>query len=318
MLCRTGGHAVSTLEERTAVLEDRTDRLELLFERFMEQNAASLRSIEHAIEELKAEGARAREEAARARAEDRAEAARYRAEVARDREEAARAREEDRAEVARDREEAARAREEDRAEVARAREEAARARAEDRAEAARYRAEAARAREEAARNRAEDRAEAARDRKKMNRRWGELANKMGTVVQDIVAPSLRRIARDELGCGDERSFSVTMSRVRSDDPHRRREFDALYVGTQAVLLNETKSTALSEYAKDFVEFLKSGEFGLYFPEYRELPLVAVFSSLRLPDDVITYLTRNGIYAVSMGEETMQVRNRDAVSARNAR
>ena len=225
MLCRTGGHAVSTLEERTAVLEDRTDRLELLLERFM------------------------------------AEAARDRAEAARDRAEAARAREEDRAEVAR------------------------------------------------------DRAEAARDRKAMNRRWGQLANKMGTVVQDIVAPSLRRIARDELGCGDERSFSVTMSRVRSDDPHCRREFDALYVGTQAVLLNETKSTALSEYAKEFVEFLKSGEFGLYFPEYRELPLVAVFSSLRLPDDVITYLTRNGIYAVSMGEETMQVRNRDAVSAR---
>ena len=227
---------MSTLEARTAVVEDRIDRLELLFERLMEQNAASLRSIEHAIEELKAEAARDREEAARARVEDREEVARYRA-------------------------------------------------------------------------------EAARDRKAMNRRWGQLANKMGTVVQDIVAPSLRRIARDELGCGDERSFSVTMSRVRSDDPHCRREFDALYVGTQAVLLNETKSTALSEYAKEFVEFLKSGEFGLYFPEYRELPLVAVFSSLRLPDDVITYLTRNGIYAVSMGEETMQVRNRDAVSAR---
>ena len=232
MLYRTGGHTVSTLEERTAVPEDRTDRLELLFERFMEQNAAFRRRIEHASEDLKAEGARAREETAL-----------------------------------------------------------------NREEAARYRAEAA------------------RDRKEMNRRWGELANKMGTVVQDIVAPSLRRIARDELGCGDERSFSVTMSRVRSDDRHSRREFDALYVGTQAVLLNETKSTALSEYAKDFVEFLKSGEFGLYFPEYRELPLVAVFSSLRLPDDVITYLTRNGIYAVSMGEETMQVRNRDAVSAR---
>ena len=202
---------MSTLEARTAAVEDRTDRLELMFERLMEQNAASLRNIEHAIEELKAE--------------------------------------------------------------------------------------------------------AARDRKAMNRRWGELANKMGTVVQDIVAPSLRRIARDELGCGDERSFSVTMSRVRSDDPHYRREFDALYVGTRAVLINETKSTALSEYASKFVEFLRSGEFALYFPEYRELPLVAVFSSLRLPEDVITYLTRNGIYAVSMGEETMQVRNRDAVAAR---
>ena len=58
---------------------------------------------------------------------------------------------------------------------------------------------------EAARDRAEARAEAARDRKAMNRRWGELA-KMGTVVQDIVASSLRRIACEELGCGDERSF----------------------------------------------------------------------------------------------------------------
>ena len=45
-----------------------------------------------------------------------------------------------------------------------------------------------------------------------------------------------------------------MFRVRSDDPHYRREFDALYVGTQAVLLNETKSTALSEYASAFVRF----------------------------------------------------------------
>ena len=26
------------------------------------------------------------------------------------------------------------------------------------------------------------------DRKAMNKRWGELANKMGTVVEDLVAP----------------------------------------------------------------------------------------------------------------------------------
>ena len=46
----------------------------------------------------------------------------------------------------------------------------------------------------------------------------------------------------KLGCGDERSFSAPMFRVRSDDPHYRREFDALYVGTQAVLLNETSGS----------------------------------------------------------------------------
>ena len=123
------------------------------------------------------------------------------------------------------------------------------------------------------------------------------------------------MARDELGCGDERSFGVNISRTRSDDRHYRREFDAIYVGTRAVLLNETKSTALSEYASAFVGFLKSEQFALYFPEYRELPVVAVFSSLSLPNDLVTCLTRNRIYAVAMGEDTMQVLNRDAVHAR---
>ena len=179
--------------------------------------------------------------------------------------------------------------------------------------------EGARAREAADRAREEDRRAAdrarAEDRKEWNRRWGELANKMGTVVQDIVAPSLQRIARDELNCGEEQSFSVSVSRYRSDDRHYRREFDALYVGTRGVLLNETKSTAHSEYATRFVQFLKSGQFALYFPEYRDLTLVPVFSSLRLPDDLIPFLTKNGIYAVSMGEETMQVLNREAVAAR---
>ena len=41
-------------------------------------------------------------------------------------------------------------------------------------------------------------------------------------------------------------FFTFVSRVRSDDRRYRREFDAIYVGTKAVLLNETKSTALSE------------------------------------------------------------------------
>ena len=73
----------------------------------------------------------------------------------------------------------------------------------------------------------------------MNKRWGELANKMGTVVEDIVAPSVRRLARDVFNCGDMQYFGTRVSLKRSDDPSREREFDALYVGTRAVLLNQT-------------------------------------------------------------------------------
>ena len=108
----------------------------------------------------------------------------------------------------------------------------------------------------------------------MNKRWGELANKMGTVVEDIVAPSIRRLAREMFDCGELRQFWTRMSASRSDDPSRTREFDAL-------------------------------------------PIVAAFSSLSIPDDLVTYLTRRGIYAIAMGDEAMQVLNLDAVRSRRA-
>lgn len=159
---------------------------------------------------------------------------------------------------------------------------------------------------------AEMKAEAAEERRQMNKRWGELANKMGTLVEDIIAPSLRRMARQEFGCGEERFFAERLSRTRSDDPGRRREFDAFYVGEQAVLINETKSTARPEDAQAFVDFLAGNEFALYFPEYREMRVVPVFSSLHIPPELVTYLTRHGVYAVAMGEEALQVLNLDQV------
>ncbi len=180
-------------------------------------------------------------------------------------------------------------------------------------EGAREREAAAREREAAAR----EREEAARERKEMNKRWGELANSMGTVVEDIVAPSIRRLAREVFDCGGLQHFATRTARTRSDAPSHEREFDALYVGTQAVLLNETKASARPEYAGAFVRFLESGQFARYFPEYRELPIVPVFSSLSIPAELVTYLTRRGIYAVAMGDEAMQVLNLNEVRRRSA-
>ena len=162
---------------------------------------------------------------------------------------------------------------------------------------------------------AREREAAARERREMNERWGNLANKMGTLVEDIIAPSIRRLAREVFGCGDQRYFGTRVSVNRSDDPSREREFDALYVGARAVLLNETKSSPRSEHVQAFVQFLESGEFALYFPQYRELPIKPAFSSLSIPPDMVTYLTRRGIYAIAMGEEAMQVLNLDAVRSR---
>ena len=162
---------------------------------------------------------------------------------------------------------------------------------------------------------AREREDAARERKEMNKRWGELANKMGTVVEDIVAPSIRRLAHEVFDCGEQRFFGTRASVNRSDDPSREREFDALYVGARAVLLNQTKSTPRTADAGEFVQFLESGEFALYFPQFKELPIVPAFSSLSIPEDMVRYLTRRGIYAIAMGDEAMQVLNLEAVRNR---
>ena len=156
-------------------------------------------------------------------------------------------------------------------------------------------------REAATREREEDREAAARERREMNKRWGELANKMGTVVEDIVAPSVRRLARDEFGCGDLQFFSTRGTVTRSDDHSFTREFDALYVGARAVLLNEPKSSPRID-ARAFSEFLQSGDFARYFPQHRELPIVPAFTSLSIPESIVTYLTRRDIYALAMGDQ----------------
>jgi len=207
-------------------------------------------------------------------------------------------------------------------------------------EGAHHREEAERHREEAERERGEFREQTARTsqeaerdrqaireegecgrqamRREINKCRGDVANKLGTVVEDFVAPSIRRLAREVLNCGDQESFSIRTYRYRDNDRAREREFDALYVGTQAVLLNETKTTALADYCREFAEFLQAEEFVRYFPELAGKPIVPVFSSLSIPENIATYLTRQGIYAVAMGDDAMQVHNREAVRSRRTR
>lgn len=146
----------------------------------------------------------------------------------------------------------------------------------------------------------------------LRKQMGELGNRLGTIVEDMIVPSIRRIAREELNCGAEKLFLPRATATRADG--RRREFDALYVGEKAILLNESKATVRPEYAKEFVEFLHSGEFSQYFPEYLGKTVVPVFSSINIPDDTVTYLTKNKIYAVGMGDEEMAVLNKKEVDA----
>ncbi len=104
-----------------------------------------------------------------------------------------------------------------------------------------------------------------RDRKEINRRWGELANKMDTLVEDIFVPGLPEIARRHFGCED---FSVRRYRKVPGEPSKRRQFDIIAVCGERVIVVEVKSTPGDSYVEQFAAFVRSGEFFAFFPEYR--------------------------------------------------
>lgn len=72
----------------------------------------------------------------------------------------------------------------------------------------------------------------------MNRKWGELANKMGTIVEDIVAPNMATIAGKYFDI-DTLEFSAV--RIRKEHPQKKgvfKEFDALTIGGDRIFYNE--------------------------------------------------------------------------------
>jgi hypothetical protein len=149
--------------------------------------------------------------------------------------------------------------------------------------------------------------EAERDRKRMNKQWGELANKMGTLVEDIVAPNLPRVAAELLGCECPELFSLRVVRHLAGET---REYDALVVCPDAVLVNETKSKLLSAHVEPFLA--KLAERPRIFPDYAGRRVVGVLASLAVDAGVVALASRHGIAVMAMGDETMEVLNPEAV------
>ncbi|NUO08258.1 MAG: hypothetical protein HUU08_06185 [Candidatus Brocadia sp.] len=144
------------------------------------------------------------------------------------------------------------------------------------------------------------------DRKKMYKKWGEIANKMGTVAEDIVAPNIPRIAQEYFGCKELEFFGLRVHKRNVKDRSKSREFDIIAVGDDALIINETKSSPRVDYINEFSEVLK--EMYDYFPEYRGKKIIPIFSSLYIPDTVVTYLTKIKIYAKAMKDDAMELLN----------
>jgi hypothetical protein len=144
---------------------------------------------------------------------------------------------------------------------------------------------------------------AERDNRIMNKRWGEISNKMGTMVEDIVAPSIPRIVKERFNIEIVHSFIVRIKRVKG---LAEKEWDAIAVSADIVFLNSTKTTLKSHDVDGFLEDIKV--FRDYFPEYKDKGIIGVLASLYIDKSVIRHAEKNGLLVLGIGEEIMEILN----------
>lgn len=165
---------------------------------------------------------------------------------------------------------------------------------------------------EQAKQNQEQQVRADRERAELRRQLGEMSLKMGTMVEDMVAPDLPRILRQVTGLSEEVLIVVNV-RVRRLHPGQREngkrqmvEIDAIAEGGDYVLLNETKMTLRSEHITQFLATL--AEVRDYFPEIGDRQIIGAVSSLYLDASLVRYASRQGLLALAIGEGLMTLEN----------
>lgn len=147
------------------------------------------------------------------------------------------------------------------------------------------------------------RSEMRQSKRDLDKKWGELSNKLGTMAEDLVVPSIPRILKQVTGCTLEIEYSVV--RVRKSKP-KNQEFDVVAVCGDYVFINETKSTLLSEYIHNFYELMQT--IREYFPEFKGKQFIGFIASLYVEENLVWQGEKLGLVVIGFGEELMDVLN----------
>ncbi len=145
-------------------------------------------------------------------------------------------------------------------------------------------------------------------RREMNKKWGEVTNKLGTFAEDFVAPNIPRIATDFFKFSAIDLFNRRQDRRNPNDASQMFEFDVFAVchAEKRILLTDVKFTVRMIYLERVPQTIEN--FRLAFPEYADYQLITVFASMAIAPDQVKYLTKLGIYALALGDNNMDLLN----------
>ncbi|MBD3422031.1 MAG: hypothetical protein GF398_18115 [Chitinivibrionales bacterium] len=153
------------------------------------------------------------------------------------------------------------------------------------------------------------------ERRKTTKQWGDLANKMGTLVEDIIVPGVRPVLEKYF----QEEISTLFANVerKSKKLKLQGEFDVVAISDTNVFIVETRSTPRKRHIEDVA--LKVNSFRDLFPEYSDKKCIMIFASLSFKEEVINEASRNGIYVLQYREwEYLDLINFDQVKSKKGK
>ncbi len=142
-----------------------------------------------------------------------------------------------------------------------------------------------------------------KDRQEWNKKWGELANKTGTIVEDIIFPASKPVIENYFKCEITDLMLRRRKKIKSPDMKvSAGEFDVIAVSEpcKSVYLIEVKSSPSKQYVDDFINDVIP-RFKSLFKEYEDYKLIPILASLRIEEDILNYLTSKNIYGMAYRE-----------------
>ncbi|RMG00782.1 MAG: hypothetical protein D6726_10775, partial [Nitrospirae bacterium] len=146
------------------------------------------------------------------------------------------------------------------------------------------------------------------ENRRKNKEWSNLAKKMGTIVEDLIAPALRPVLKKYFNCEVTMEGQRMFRRKRGEDF----EIDAIAACSGKVFMIEVRATPRSNDIKEILG--KSERFFEFFPEYKKKELIVIFGSITFPENIIKHATRKGVYVMGWREwEYMDILNFDEIN-----
>ena len=146
-------------------------------------------------------------------------------------------------------------------------------------------------------------------RKEFNKKWGDLARKMGTVVEDIFYPSFEVMIEKYWHC---KPFDMSI-RHKIRKANEEMEIDVIGYCKDKAFVLEVKSSPRTEDIEEFTKKLK--RLSDFLPEIKDYKLIPLFGSFTLPESIRNSLTKRGIYGVEVKGDILEISNFGSIGSR---